>query len=514
MKTNLRKYVLCHFAVLLLGLMLLLIPAGIVSAAGGKQQLSRKRLTLNFHAGATVTLEGANRNVRWSVSGKKLITVLKRGKWHRKAKIRAGKTAGTCYLVAKSGKKTWKCKVTVRDPKAFRGKPLSKETKKISAPYKAGDARFRKPDKVFVRAVSDTSLRLLKEIVAKETGEDNILISPDSVLTALAMVETGAAGKTRSEMADAMGGISAGKFRQYLASFHDTLTNASGTDYRIANSVWFRNDGKGLKEKFLQNTVTYFGAEIFAAPFDAKTLRDMNRWVYNRTRGKIPQILDRLDPEMRAVVMNAVYFKGDWMEPYEDTVSRKFTDKNGKETKTQMLEGIESVYLQVGKGTGFVKPYQGGKIGFLGILPPKGTSAEAYLKSLTGKDLTDAWKKRKTSGVKVRTRMPVFKYEYNVSLANILKKMGIRSAFTDNADFSRMSKEGIHIDDVLHRTYIDVNKTGTEAAAVTAVVMKANSAPGPKPQIKEVYLDRPFVYGLVDMDTGIPLFLGIVRTVG
>ena len=156
--------------------------------------------------------------------------------------------------------------MTVRDPKAFHGKALSKETKKISAPYKAGAAKFRKPDKVFVSAVSDTSLRLLKEIVAKETGEDNILISPDSVLTALAMVETGAAGKTRSEMADAMGGISAGKFRQYLASFHDTLTSASGTDYRIANSVWFRNDGEGLKEKYLQNTVTYFGAEIFAAP--------------------------------------------------------------------------------------------------------------------------------------------------------------------------------------------------------------------------------------------------------
>jgi serpin B len=125
-----------------------------------------------------------------------------------------------------------------------------------------------------------------------------------------------------------------------------------------------------------------------------------------------------------------------------------------------------------------------------------------------------AYANRRTSGVLVRTRMPEFHYEYSVSLEKPLRRMGVRQAFSDGADFSGLTDDPVCLDAILHKTYINLNKNGTEAAAVTAVIVKAGSVRPPEQlEEKQVYLDRPFVYAIVDTQTGLPLFLGVVSRV-
>ncbi len=364
------------------------------------------------------------------------------------------------------------------------------------------------------QAYGKTSMNLFREVVKKSDVNENILISPDSIITAMTIVENGAAGKTLSEMKHAFGDVSVKKYNQYLSSVHQSLSSSKAITYKPANAIWYNKDHISVQKAFRRKVKASFDAEISGTRFDAQAAEKINRWVSRKTRKKIRKIIDRLEPSDRAVIVNAVYFKGAWMDPYAGTHRKKFTDAKGNATTVNMLEGTEDEYITLKRGKGFVKYYSGGKTAFLGILPPKGMSVKEYVAGLSEKDLISAYRKRKTGNVIVRTRMPEFTCSYETSMKKSLQRMGIRRAFTNHADFSKMSNGDIHIDDVLHKTYIKLDKNGTEAAAVTAVVMKANSVcPQIEPKIYRVYLDRPFVYAIIDTESGAPLFMGVVNHV-
>jgi serpin B len=287
------------------------------------------------------------------------------------------------------------------------------------------------------------------------------------------------------------------------------LIRDNGVDYRIANSVWYRKKAITLRKSFLRKIAGYFGAEVYSAPFNAETVSDINKWVSNHTEGKIPSIIDKLSRDDRVVAINALYFNGKWAKPYLTDVKKTFTLASGKEVKVPMLEGTESEYVRVNGGDGFLKYYKGGSVAFLGLLPPKGTSVQEYVKGLSGKEFIDAYRNR--SKATVYTRMPKFGYSYSTSLEPVLKKLGVKSMFSRSADFSNMTETAVSVDKILHKTFIRVDQEGTEAAAVTAILMDASAVYDPDRIIKKVYLNRPFVYGLIDTKTGIPLFLGCVK---
>ena len=392
----------------------------------------------------------------------------------------------------------------------FKEKPISSSSKNQTGQYSAKKTSGKKTGSGFVNAMANTSVHLLQESLNEGKAGQNILISPDSILTAMTMVGNGAAGETLVEMKKAFGGISAKNYSQYLLTLHKRLSKSKEIKYTIADSIWFRKGKIKLKKSFLKRMVSLYGADIYSAPFNRQTVKDINNWVYNHTNGKIRSIINRLDPMDRAVVINAIYFKGKWMEPYSGTVSRTFTKENGSKKTARMLEGTEKTYVTVNGADGFVKYYSGGKTAFMALLPPEGTTVGEYIRGLTGSDLISGYKSRISTNISVRTRLPQFGYDYQISLKSPLMRMGIRRAFTKLADFSKMTSKEIHIDDVLHKTHIEVNRYGTEAAAVTAVIMRENSAFHPDIVIKEVFLDRPFVYAIIDAKTGLPLFIGAV----
>ncbi len=392
----------------------------------------------------------------------------------------------------------------------FKEKALSASSVEVSAAYQANKPKSLKASRAFVNAYDESAVRLLKEAV-KTSRSGNIMLSPDSILTAMSIVMNGAKGSTLSEMKKAFGGIGAAKYSRYLSTLNRRIAKSKRATYVNANSIWYHKGKVTMKDSFLKKSVSDHGAEIYAAPFSTETVRDINNWVFNHTKGKIDKIINNLHGLSRVVIVNTVYFKGDWPEPYAYTKKRTFTKANGKTQKVSMLEGVEHEYLEAGGGTGFVKPYAGGETAFLALLPPKGMSVEAYVAGLTGKGLADAYRKRIKQDVIVQTRIPEFEFRYQTSLKKALRRMGIKKAFSSSANFSGMTKESVAIDDVLHKTFIRLDKKGTEAAAVTAVLMKASSVM-PRPQmIRQVFLDRPFVCGIIDTKTGAPLFLGVVR---
>ena len=477
-----------------------------VYAASKKIRLSKTKKTLYTGKKFTLTIKGTKKKVRWYVSGKKLVKLKTKGTKKHKVVVTAKKKKGTCYVVAKVGKKKLRCKITVKKRTATPTPiPFPMVTPTPRPVVKVTDST--------VLGLADASLKLFCEASAAAKNGENTLIAPASILTAMAMLENGAGGSTLSELQTALGGLPVSTYTSALASLSGKLQSDKAITYRSANSIWYREDTITMKDAYINNMKKSLAAEVCPGPFDNTTKDKINSWVSKQTNGKIPSILDRIDESQLCFLINALYFNGEWSKQYEQTIDRSFTNSSGSKKTVPMLEGTEDVYLSLQGGEGFVKYYAGGQVAFLGLLPPKGKSVDQYVASLTGRDFANAYANRWDSDVLVYTRMPEFQIEYSVSLNDCLKAMGIRLAFSDLADFSKMSATPLKIDEVLHKTYIKLDKNGTEAAAVTAISMEKASAMPRVMEKKYVYLDRPFVYALIETENGLPLLIGTVKNI-
>lgn len=518
-------------------------PVQAASATKSKKSkkvfLSLKKITLKQGKTRALWAKNATTKVKWSTTNKKIAYVQKTGgKYQHKAVIKAGNKAGTCYIKAQVGKKTYKCKVTVKKA-ASQGSPvivnppveeiqvetrqLSDSSKNLSAGLTAVPPSNAEPSADFIASYTGFSLELLKKTIAADRAAgstSNLLVSPDSVTTAFAMVENGAAGETLSEMESVLSpGVTADDFNRYLSTVNRRLMSSDAFIYNVSNSIWAREGLVDVREDFLQTNMDYHDAEFYVAPFDGQTVQDINSWVYNKSRNMIDGILNDLSEDARMVVLNTVAFEGKWDHEFSsaNTAQRDFTAFDGTKKKVPMMFDRDSYhYLEMKGGKGFVKYYKAGSpnsgVAFMGILPPSDMSADDYISSLSASDFASAWSNKKAKDVILR--LPKFDYDYSVEMGDLLQEMGIRTAFTNLADFTRMAdptpdSPGLNISKVLHKTHIDLDENGTRAAAATAIVMEKSTAyPGEAPI--ELNFDRPFVYALVDTATGIPLFIGEV----
>jgi serpin B len=340
---------------------------------------------------------------------------------------------------------------------------------------------------------------------------ENTLISPLSVLCALAMTANGAREETLRQMEQVFG-LTVTKLNEYLHAYLTGLP--SGDKYKLspANSIWFRNDDKLMVEQaFLQTNADYYGASLFRAAFDAATLKDINNWVSEKTDGMIEDILDSIPEDAVMYLINALAFDAEWVEPYREDQVRDgvFTTEAGEVRDVEMMYGTDYQYLDDGSATGFLKYYSEGKYAFAALLPNEGISVSDYVASLTGETLMNTL--NHAYNVQVDNAIPKFSDAYSVEMSDILKSMGITDAFrSEAADFTGIGSSdlgNIYISRVIHKTYISVNEKGTRAGAATVVEMKAEGAIMPE-ETKTVTLDRPFVYLLIDCETNLPFFIG------
>ena len=378
----------------------------------------------------------------------------------------------------------------------------------------------------WVQSLSASSMNLLSEIMESEGEGRNIMISPTSMMMAFGMLENGASGATLSDIENVIGGgLAVEQMNPMMYSLAERFESSEDVRWNVANSVWLRDDGRfEIVPEFAQAARSYYNADIWKAAFDEKTVEDINAWADEQTYGMIKEIIDAIDPETYMYLINAVAFEGEWMNGYEDTdiwEDYEFHNYDGSISNVNMLCSTESRYMELGNGIGFVRPYKGGDYSFVGILPEEGTSVEEYIASLAedGADFAEAFRNAKGYESDIIVKFPEFKNEYEIEMAELLKSMGMETPFDpDNADFTGLIAASgdreypVYIGAVLHKTFIEVNREGTRAAAVTSITLDcAGVEPDFVPPMI-ITLDRPFVYAVVDNETGLPVFLGTVSS--
>lgn len=482
-----------------------------VSTSASNAPTVTKKLALKEGKAGTVQVNGKFiSSTAFKSDNSKIAVVSKKGKV-------TAKKEGTCNI-----KVTVKYRRTKSAKKVFTQKYqcVVQVAKGTSEPEGSAAPPQEVKASPFVRQNADFSVKLLQINAAQalERGE-NVLVSPESVLCALAMTANGAAGDTLSEMQSALcGNMTLDEFNQNMSEFNQKLTSSDKVKFNIADSIWIRDNAERIqmKEDFLALNKKYYDAESFLAAFDSKTVQDINGWVKNHTNGMIEKLLDEISDEAVAYLINAIAFEGKWKLQYKgDDIAenQNFTNAEGEKEKVTMLNGTEHQYICDDKATGFIKDYEGNKYAFMAILPNKGVSVSDYLQQLDGEKLLSLYQNRNYKYL-VHTKMPEFSYDYSTGLGDTLQKMGIQKAFTTEADFSNMASTDtgkLYIDEVLHKTHIELDRNGTRAAAVTAVIMEAAAAVTEKNV--NVFLTRPFLYAIIDRETGIPVFMGAVNTV-
>ena len=362
-------------------------------------------------------------------------------------------------------------------------------------------------------AVTDFAIRLFKESMAD--GE-NTLISPLSVLVALSMTANGADNETLSQM-EAVLGMPIEQLNTWIHSYMENLPEAEKYKLSLANSIWFTDDERfTVNQDFLQTNADYYGADIYRAPFDDDTCKDINKWVKDNTDGMIKNILDQIPQEAVMYLINALAFDAEWQDIYFENQVREgeFTTENGEKRNVDMMYSEENKYLEDKHATGFIKYYKDRKYAFAALLPKEGTTVSEYIASLDGEHLNELLTNAKS--VFVNTSIPKFETEYDVEMSAVLSGMGMPDAFSGaTADFSKLGHStagNIFINRVLHKTFISVDERGTKAGAATVVEMNDECAliiEDPK----QVFLDRPFVYMLIDCETNQPFFIGTMMDV-
>ncbi len=383
----------------------------------------------------------------------------------------------------------------------------------------------KKPTEEFAASQINLGIRLLQDLNQREESKkDKMLISPLSAAAALTMTANGADTETLEEMEKVLGnGLSLDDLNEYFSWFMQNLPNENKAKVEIANSIWFRDcDWLEVYDSFLEKNKKYFESEIYKSPYNSTTVNDINSWVNQKTDGMIPKLLDEpdifdKDPYSCMTLINTLFFEADWKNPYRDSSDTTFTNASGEKKTVKGLWAGSDNYYELDNALAFKKPYVGG-YQFVGILPDEGMSLDDYIASIDPEKLAS---QLRTPGdmdnTIVSTMIPKFSYKYDCSMNETLKALGMKSQWDySTADFSKMGKVNIegyklYIKDVIQKTNIELTEKGTKAAAATAVMMAAaGAAPDPNPpRYIDIYLNRPFVYMIVD-ENDIPAFIGCI----
>jgi len=370
------------------------------------------------------------------------------------------------------------------------------------------------PDKDVITANTRFGLKLFTDLAGKT--RENVFISPSSVAMALTMLCIGSGGSTYNEMANtlALKGLSLESINTANASLKQLLEEADPkVRLSIANSIWLPL-AVTINSRFKKMVQEFYQAEVTSLDFDSGAAAVINEWVKKNTEDKISKVIDVLDSSCRLVLVNAIYFKGSWTAEFNEarTKKRMFTRLDDSQKKHPMMSQSGNYrYLGSRDFQAVRLPYGNGTVSMYIFLPGKKTTLEEFISTINYKN----WQKwmSRFDYMKGDITLPRFKIEYEVTLNEAMQRLGMKDAFSPvRANFKRIFKfeQPIYIDQIRHKTFVEVNEEGTEAAAVTVVEMAPGSAPGAVEERFSMVVDRPFVCAIRDDTTGTILFMGAI----
>ena len=368
-----------------------------------------------------------------------------------------------------------------------------------------------------INADNAFGLELFSRVASQAEKNTNSTVSPLSVSLALAMTYNGAQGETKTEMEKAM--KLSGLSPEQINNSHKALVAAlqSGDPQvvlEIANAIYY-HQGFTVLPDFVSANRNFYNAEVNSLNFanTAEALETINGWVAQNTHDKIPTIIDTINPALRMILLNAIYFNGIWKNKFggRDTHNYPFyfADGTQKDVATMKLE-TSLEYMSNELFSAVNLPYGKGQFQMIVLLPNEGKTTKNLISELK-MDNWQKWMKSFEAAKPVVVNMPRFKFSWGLKLNDILQSMGMNQAFVkETANFSGISGgKDLYIGYVIHKTYIDVNENGTEAAAVTAVGMFTTSVG--EPDLRKYFtVNRPFLFAITEKTTGAILFIGEV----
>ncbi|TYQ13072.1 UNVERIFIED_CONTAM: serine protease inhibitor/Leucine-rich repeat (LRR) protein [Acetivibrio alkalicellulosi] len=368
----------------------------------------------------------------------------------------------------------------------------------------------------FIEGNSTFAFNIFSKLVE---DDKNVFISPINISMALSMVYQGSSSVTRDEMSKVLGyeGIDIEDINEYYKSLFSYLNQCDDKiQLTTANSIWLNSMlDDTIKKDFISVNQDVFDAFVTSRDFSDKGVIDeMNSWISDATEGKIDRMLNDINPDILSYIISSIYFKGQWTNVFNanNTFVGTFTMEDGRTQDVLMMS--KSGWTEFGEGDGFKAislPYGNGKVSMYVILPDEETPIDDFIQ---GMDI-NKWYEIKNSVYErnlVRIRMPRFKIEYGVKgLKESLMDLGMEKAFSSLADFSDISNMGFFIDNVLHKSVIEVDEYGTEAAAVTVIIAPGSAMPMPNPP--EFFADRPFMFIIADNEYDTILFMGKVDSI-
>ena len=364
----------------------------------------------------------------------------------------------------------------------------------------------------FESAMADFSMTLFKKTVTKDARND--LVSPLSAATCLALVNNGANGNTRVQI-ETLFGMQTEELNRSLYAYTTNLYTGKNCEMNIANSIWFRENELNVQPDFLQTNADWFNAQVYAAPFNGETIKDINNWCYNKTKGKIDRILDNIEPQSMMYLINALDFDAKWAKEYErkDIEDGVFHNYDGTNTDVKMLYSEQSRLLYDDQMTGFIRPYAGNEYSFVALLPDEGVDVYEYAETLTGERWQTLFENLEYR--EIHARIPEFSYNMEFSLKKTLQDLGVTDMFSSAADFSKIGNTNngtpLFCEEVRQKTVVELSRNGTKLAAVTLAGVGCASAPADPAEKVYITLDRAFLYAIVDNTHNLPLFIGLVN---
>lgn len=381
--------------------------------------------------------------------------------------------------------------------------------------------KLRKAEPIVLKSTFDKKLEQdnhfaidLFKIAYQTENETNIFISPLSVSMALNMTMNGAKNNTLEEMLQVLrvSGYSIDDINEYSKTMREALLKADQTtQIAIANSIWYK-EGFDVDQPFINVNKNHYNAEVTSLNFaDNNAISRINNWCANHTNNKITKIIDIIPNDMVMYLINAIYFKAIWVNKFEkkNTSETIFYAEDGEEQKIRMMTQENKFNYSTDEICSYLElPYGNEAFSMIAVLPNEGKSIADVVNNMTFESWHEAL--TKMSQGKVKLFMPLFKFETKYKLhENILPQMGMIDAFDISvADFSGINNnKQLHISDVIHKAYVEVNEEGTEAAAVTSTGVLGDTSPGPGNVLR---FDKPFIFVIKEQSTGIILFIGKV----
>ena len=387
-----------------------------------------------------------------------------------------------------------------------------KESDSVSL-ISSNDVEFGKEDyKNIASRNNELGFKLFAE--TSEGGNSNVFISPIGLYMVLSMLYNGAEGKTKQEIAKVLHveGMNVNELNKSNAWLQSKLQKESTLiEFNITNSIWVHNHFH-FKSEFVKSNRKYFNATLEEINMnDQNSLKRINDWGKKSTNGKMDQIVNEpLSDDVVTMLINAIYFKGDWTYPFdkEHTEKQSFYLKDGTTKDVPlMVLNRKLAYFEHEIFQAVSLPYGDETMSMKVLLPKENYSLEELEDLFT----MESWKQwssafHKKSGTIL---LPTFQLEYEANVNDFLISLGMPSAFSSTANFSKMIKEenSLAISEVKQKTFLEVNEEGTEAAAITSVTIAETSAPVDSFFMK---VNRPFIIVITDDETDTILFMGLI----